>query len=213
MTQQEKSYRILLVDDDEGHIEAMTDEINKNFQSSELVVFKTVREVAEKIDDYAMFDICIVDMMFESENLFEGGLNVLETLESHSPYAIRIVHTGKYTENDSKTTYIKKSFRKGAHEYFTKSDLKETMRQIKLLVQKHEKNEQQRMYYNQWINENEELLRQYEGRYIAIQDGQVVADGKNKLELNLKYDTWKDKQDVTEKEIDPFIIYYSDKGI
>ncbi len=201
--------RVFIIDDDIFFTEAFCSEILKGFGAPELLVSNSLRETIDILEEEEQeFDLCIIDMKFENELFLEGGLAVLEALKRHSPSSICVVYTGHPTEEN-----FRKSIRKRADEYIVKGDHKKTIEILKNLMQEKRKKREQKNAFKYWIINNRDKFYEYEGNYIGVYQEELVAVGRNELELKLNWEKWKrdhDKEDITDE---PHAFYYTGKEI
>ena len=171
--------KILLIDDEED----VRDIIKKSMEAYGYTDIKMSESIenAKETFEKKHFDFLIIDMRFD---LKDRGFEVLELGEDNNSLASSMII---FTANDD-VMDCRKAFKMGAWDYIPKNlvDLnpyEELHKSIQESI-KHTNtwgNEKD----NHWINENvDEIIKKYDGEYIAVMDNQVIANAKTKDELD-----------------------------
>ncbi|MBK7644009.1 MAG: sigma-54-dependent Fis family transcriptional regulator [Planctomycetes bacterium] len=108
MSAQPKPYRVLIVDDNESHAEALADGLELDGHSCTLA--HSGREGVLKLSEQ-LFDVVLTDLVMPDLS----GIEVLKRARSEQPDAVVILITGKGSERDAV-----EAFRDGATDYLTK---------------------------------------------------------------------------------------------
>jgi len=108
MSAQEKPYRVLIVDDNEAHAEALSDSLQSDGHSCTLAHSgkEGIRQLSEQLFDVILTDLVMPDV---------SGLEVVKRARSEQPDAVVILITGRGSERDAVA-----AFRDGATDYLTK---------------------------------------------------------------------------------------------
>jgi len=108
MNAQPKPYRVLIVDDNESHAEALKDSLELDGHSCTLAHSgkEGVARLSERLYDAVLTDLVMPDI---------SGLEVLKRARSEQPDAVVILITGRGSERDAV-----EAFRDGATDYLTK---------------------------------------------------------------------------------------------
>jgi two-component system response regulator HydG len=108
MSAQEKPYRVLIVDDNEAHAEALSDGLQQDGHSCTLAHSgkEGVARLSEGLYDAILTDLVMPDL---------SGLEVLKRARSEQPDAVVILITGRGSERAAV-----EAFRDGATDYLTK---------------------------------------------------------------------------------------------
>jgi two-component system response regulator HydG len=108
MSAVEKPYRVLIVDDNESHAEALSDGLELDGHSCTLAHSgkEGVARLSEQLFDAVLTDLVMPDL---------SGLEVLKRARSEQPDAVVILITGRGSERDAVA-----AFRDGATDYLTK---------------------------------------------------------------------------------------------
>jgi two-component system response regulator HydG len=108
MSAQAKPYRVLIVDDNESHAEALSDGLEQDGHSCTLAHSgrEGIARLSERLYDVVLTDLVMPDV---------SGLEVLKRARTEQPDAVVILITGRGSERDAVA-----AFRDGATDYLTK---------------------------------------------------------------------------------------------
>jgi len=171
--------KILLIDDEED----VRDIFERTMKEYGYINIKTSDSVehAKEFLSQNHFDFLIVDMRFHSES---KGFELVALGDDENSLASSII---VFTANDD-VMDCRKAFKMGAWDYIPKNlysmnPYEELHKSIQESIKHTDKwgNEKD----NHWVNQNiDEIIKKYDGKYIAVMDNKVIADANDKDELD-----------------------------
>lgn len=184
--------RLLIVDDDEQVLNALVRsfKVAKCFEYETTAVLNLKEVVRQELEDEE-FDICIVDLGFgptDREPDYLGFLALIARSELNRAET-RIVYSGH-----PEIQNVVRAMQLGASDFVSKAEFpphKLVERVETMLIERRDREEQNRLVYDYLESQHDELGRRYPGRVIAIavSDGVpvVVANGRSRLDVLLNY--------------------------
>jgi len=170
--------KILLIDDEED-----VREIAKlNMEAYGYTRFETlgsIEEAKEKFE-HEHFDVLIIDMVFNGKR---RGFELSQLGNDENKIASNMII---FTANDD-VMDCRKAFKMGVWDYIPKNMPEgNPYEELHLSIQEAVKhtdtwgNDKD----SHWVNEHiDELIKQYEGEYVSVMDGEVIANAKTQEEL------------------------------
>jgi len=173
--------KILFIDDEED-VREIAKIIMEEYGYTKFQTSSSVEE-AKKTFENEHFDILIIDMRFEGES---RGFELLELGDEGHKIASNMII---FTANDD-VMDCRKAFKMGAWDYIPKnlSDVNpyEEMHKSIQEALKHTDTWGNDKDTN-WVNDNiDKLIEDYNGQYVSVMDGEVIANADTEEELKEK---------------------------
>ena len=204
--------RLLIVDDEKPMLDALVRSFSVaqrfEFETTALLDLKDV--VSQELEDEE-FDVCITDLGFgpsEREVDYHGFLFIAMIARNSLNYEVmRIVYSGH-----PEIQNVVRAMQLGATAFVSKSECPPHMlveRVEAMLIDRQEREVQNRLVYEFLGAQHEELSTRYPGRVVAIAVSEagpmVVADGRSRLDVLLKYANWRRSQSVVRWPVVPHL--------
>lgn len=207
MTKEKK--KLLIVDDEEVVLNSLVRSFKgaQHFEFETTAVLDLMEMVRQELEEVE-FDVWIVDLGFGPSDRELDYLGFMALDRSELPRAdMRIVYSG-HPEIEN----VVRAMQLGATDFVSKSECpphKLVERVEQMLIDRKEREERDHLVYEFLSSQHVELGRQYPDRVLAIVVVEakplVVADGRSRLDVLLKYADWRRSQATAQWPVVPHL--------